>query len=107
MLLGYERLKRVDLIESGVEPMSALADDDPLAQLGGGADLMCGHVPFRHDLGTSDVLGARPQRRSPVESLIFTGNGFAPLLTAMRWGRDGDGGHRERRSGLGRPLLRA
>lgn len=53
-----------------------------------------------------DVLGAHPQVAHLFESLIFTGNGFAPLLAATHWGHDGHEEAAERRSGLGQLLER-
>ena len=67
--------------------LEAVMDDDPLAQLDAGPIFVCGHIRS----GTTwvlDVLGAHPLVANLFESMIFTGNGFGPLLDDIHWSRE-------------------
>lgn len=76
--------------------------DDPLAQLEAGPIFVCGHIRS----GTTwvlDVLGAHPQVADLFESLIFTGNGLAPLVSDAQW-NEGQTDTFGRQMGLGQFL---
>jgi hypothetical protein len=80
-------------------------DADPLSQLDAGPIFICGHIRS----GTTwvlDLLAAHPQVCDLFESLIFTGNGLAPLLREVHWDFERSEKMFSRRMGLGQILPR-
>jgi hypothetical protein len=86
---------------TGAQP----TDTDPLAQLEAGPIFIVGHIRS----GTTwvlDLLAAHPLVADLFESLIFTGNGLAPLLRDIHWDYEHSEEMFGRRMGLGQFLDR-